>query len=122
MGVTTALVLPLLLSSQAAAPPLIPSFFTGASLYDICRRPNAGQCSMYVAGVLDGIFFASSQGGDPKLCPARITNRAAAEIATRYLEENPGMRERAAAVGVTQALATSLSCERETERQETARR
>src|SRR5688572_23202969 len=59
----------LLFGAQAAAqPPLIPAFFTGEKLYRICNRPNGGQCSMYVAGVLDGLFYARSRGGPPTVC------------------------------------------------------
>ena len=95
----------------AAPPPLIPAFFTGESLYRICNRPNGGQCSMYVAGVLDGLFYARSRGGPPTLCPAPINNRQAAEIVTDYLERHPDMLPRAAALGVRQALADRLDCE-----------
>ena len=101
----------LLFGAQAAAqPPLIPAFFTGEKLYRICSRPNGGQCSMYVAGVLDGLFYARSRGGPPTVCPAPINNRQAAEIVTQYLERHPDMQSRAAALGVRQALADRLEC------------
>ena len=107
----TATALLLMLGAQAAAqPPLIPAFFTGESLYRICNRPNGGQCSMYVAGVLDGLFYAQSRGGPPTVCPAPINNRQAAEIVTDYLERHPDMLTRAAALGVRQALAERLDC------------
>lgn len=101
----------LALSAQAATEPvpLIPSFFTGEALYEICRQPNGGQCSMYVAGVLDGMFYARSRGG-PDLCPSRMNNREAADTVTRYLATNPGMRDRAASVVVRHALADRLDC------------
>ena len=101
----------LLVAAQASAePPLIPAFFTGESLYEICTRPNAGQCSMYVAGVVDGLFYANSEHGGPSLCRGPLDNREAADLVVRYLEANPGVRSAAAAVGVRQALAERLNC------------
>lgn len=101
----------LLIGLQAAAePPLIPAFFTGEALYAICSRPNGGQCSMYVAGVLDGLFYARSRGGAPLLCPAPINNRQAAQLVTTYLAEDPDRRSRAAALLVREALADQLAC------------
>lgn len=117
----TASALLFLLGMQAAAqPPLIPAFFTGESLYRICSRPNGGQCSMYVAGVLDGLFYARSRGSPEILCPAPINNRQAAEIVTEYLEAHPDMLPRAAALGVRQALADRLDC-REDDRETASR-
>lgn len=113
--------LPLLLLAAAQAqapvpaapanPPLIPAFFTGQRLYDICSRSQSGLCSMYVAGVLDGLFYAESKGTQPSLCRAPINNREAADLVTRYLGQNPQIRTRAAAVGVERALADRLPCE-----------
>ncbi len=91
-------------------PPLIPAFFTGQRLYDICGQSQAGLCSMYVAGVLDGLFYAESRGTQPSLCRAPINNREAAELVVRYLERNPQIRSRAAAVGVERAVSERLSC------------
>lgn len=102
----------LLIGLQAAGgPPLIPAFFTGEALYAICSRPNGGQCSMYVAGVLDGLFYARSRGGAPLLCPAPINNRQAAERVTQYLAQDPDRRRRAAALLVREALAGHLACD-----------
>lgn len=101
-------------AAEAPAVPLIPSFFTAEALYEICRRPNGGQCSMYVAGALDGMFYARSRGGPP-LCPERMNNREAADRVLDYLENNPELRDRAAAVAVRQALAPLLDCGREEE-------
>ena len=52
----------------------------GEALYEICRGPNAGQCSMYVAGVLDGLFYARSRDGSPDFCPAPMNNHDAASV------------------------------------------
>src|SRR3546814_2170797 len=54
--------------------PLIPAFFTAQTLYDICKRPNAGQCSMYVAGKLDGVFFMDAAQESRSFClpPTKI--------------------------------------------------
>lgn len=118
----TATALFLLLGLQAAGEaPLIPAFFTGESLHRICSRPNGGQCSMYVAGVLDGIFYARPRNGEPYLCPAPINNREAAEIVTAYLGRHPDMRSRAASVIVRQALAQRLDCGEEAETQTVTR-
>jgi hypothetical protein len=114
----TATALLLLFGIQAAGqppPPLIPAFFTGQTLYEICSRPNGGQCSMYVAGVLDGLFYAGSRDAEPLLCPAPLNNRQAAELVTEYLENHPDMLPRAAALGVRQALAERLECREEAE-------
>lgn len=99
----------------AAAPaveaPLIPAFFTGERLYSICTRPNHGTCSMYVAGVLDGIFLTRSKLGAAALCPAKINNREAGAIVLDYLENHPDLREHAAAVVVRKAMAEKLDCD-----------
>lgn len=102
----------LLLAAQASAPPpLIPAFFNGERLYEICSRPNAGQCSMYVAGVLDGLFYARSRGGMPVLCPTEMNNQEATQIVVDYLAEQPQRQARAAAFVVRQALTDQLSCD-----------
>jgi len=109
---TSMLAMLMMISAQAGAEPpapMIPTFFTGEALYEICRRPNAGQCSMYVAGVLDGLFYARSRDGEP-LCPAPMTNREAADLVVRYLAANAGVRRHAASVGVREALADRLEC------------
>lgn len=93
---------------------MIPSFFTGDALYEICRRPNAGQCSMYVAGVLDGMFYMRSRDGD-QFCPSPMNNQEAAQVVLQFLESNPEKRARAASVVVREALATRLDCTPEDE-------
>lgn len=98
-------------AAQAEGETLVPSFFTGETLYAICSRPNRGQCSMYVAGVLDGLFYARAHGeGDP-LCPSPMTNRDAAELVTRYLEDHPELRPLAGSRLVRLALADRLDCD-----------
>ena len=102
----------LLIAAQAGAqPPLIPAFFTGERLYEICSRPNAGQCSMYVAGVLDGLFYARSRGGMPVLCPTEMNNQEATQIVVDFLAQRPHRQARAAAFVVRQALTEQLSCD-----------
>lgn len=95
---------------QPTKPPLIPSFFTGGALYEICRKPNPGHCSMYVAGVLDGLFYADAERGSQRLCRAALNNVEAAALVTRRLEEDPEIRARAAAVAVEIALEERLPC------------
>ena len=112
---TSALLLLFGLQTAAAEPPLIPAFFTGESLHRICSRPNGGQCSMYVAGVLDGLFYARSRGGAPLLCPAPINNRQAADEVARYLAADAERRTRAAALLVREALSERLACDGEDE-------
>ena len=98
-------------SSQPADPPLIPSFFTGEALHDICRQqPSAGQCSMYVVGVLDGIFLSDAETGNATICPAKLTNQDAAGEVARFLTDNPSERHKAASVIVRLALEPRLRC------------
>lgn len=99
-------------NGAAAEAPLIPAFFTGERLYEICRQPNAGQCSMYVVGVLDSLFLTDSLHRRATTCPTSLTNRQAAEIVTAYLERNRTVRARAASVAVTQAMAERFPCAR----------
>ena len=93
--------------------PMIPAFFTGERLYEICTGTNEPQCWMYVAGVLDGIFHAEA-AQDRTLCRAEISNREAAELVTEYLRNNAAMRSKAAAVSVEHALKSKLACNPET--------
>jgi hypothetical protein len=66
---------------------------------------------MYVAGVLDGLFFAKFSDAPP-LCRAKLTNREAAEIVTRFLKENPAAHSAAASAAVRTALAGPLGCDK----------
>ena len=103
----------LLLGAAAQAPaeaPLIPAFFTAETLYDICTRPNHGQCSMYVAGVIDGVFLIESRADEPTICRAPITNQKAAELVTAYLAAHPERRAESAASAVKRAVADALPC------------
>jgi hypothetical protein len=93
------------------APPLIPAFFTGERLLEICSRPNAGQCSMYVAGVVDGVFHAETNKSARSLCSGDMTNREAAKIVTDYLREHPEVQKQAAAVAVELALTPEIGCD-----------
>ena len=100
-----------LMAGTAQEPAYIPAFFTGERLLRICSEPNAGQCSMYVAGALDGIFHA--EAGDPDKGiwgGADMSNQEAAEIVTRFLRDHPAMRGKAAAVAVEQVLQERLKC------------
>jgi hypothetical protein len=96
---------------QSASPAQIPAFFTGQGILEICDRENWGQCSMYVSGVIDGLFLAKNRPDETSLCRARLTNREAADRVTEYLRENPDMQPVAASVSVKAALADRLSCE-----------
>lgn len=92
--------------------PVIPAFFTGERLLEICTEQNLGLCSMYVAGVADGIFHAET--GEPRtLCRGDLTNRDARKIVTDYLRDHPEVREHAAAVAVQLALKPLIGCSEE---------
>lgn len=87
-----------------------PAFFSGERLLEICRRQNYGQCSMYVAGVVDGMFFVDGENGSQSLCRAQMTNRRAARLVTRLLEEDGALRGLSAAAAVQAAMASPLGC------------
>lgn len=89
----------------------IPAFFSGNQLFEICSNPNYGQCSMYVAGVIDGIFFADGEGGRQSLCRGEITNQSAAELVLRKLTDDEALRSLSAAAAVRAAIADRLSCQ-----------
>lgn len=93
-------------------PPVIPAFFTGDRLLEICTQQNVGLCSMYVAGVTDGIFHAET-GEQRTLCRGDLTNRDARRIVTDYLRDHPEVREHAAAVAVQLALKPMIGCSKE---------
>ncbi|EQB01203.1 hypothetical protein L286_16480 [Sphingobium sp. HDIP04] len=88
----------------------IPAFFSGNQLFEICSNPNYGQCSMYVAGVIDGIFLADGEGGRQSLCRSEITNRGAAELVLNRLSGDTALRSLSAAAAVRAAVANRLSC------------
>ncbi|KKW90535.1 Rap1a/Tai family immunity protein [Sphingobium chungbukense] len=106
----SALLLPL--SPARATAPLkeIPAFFSGERLFEICSHPNYGQCSMYVAGVIDGIFYADGEDGRQGLCRMEMTNQGAAELVLSRLESDEALRGLSAAAAVHAAVADSLSC------------
>lgn len=88
----------------------IPAFFSGNQLFKICSNPNYGQCSMYVAGVIDGIFYADGEGGSQSLCRGEITNQGAAELVLHRLTDDAALRALSAAAAVRAAVADRLSC------------
>jgi len=89
----------------------IPAFFSGNQLFEICSNPNYGQCSMYVAGVIDGIFLADGEGGKQSLCRGEITNQGAAELVLHKLSDDEALRSLSAAAAVRAAIADRLSCQ-----------
>lgn len=100
-------------STEISTRPMIPAFFTGDRLYEICAGPNEGQCWMYVAGVIDGVFEAEADASTPSICRSEITNRDAAQRVTHFLRENEAIRHKAAAVAVKLALQAELACKPE---------
>lgn len=99
-----------LLAADGAEEQLIPAYFTGERLLEICLGPNPGQCSMYVAGVADGIFHAET--GEPRtLCSGDLNNRDARKVVTNYLLEHPEIRAHAAAGIVEFALEPLIGCD-----------
>ena len=97
-------------SSSPPEPPMIPAFFTGERLYEICIGPNEPQCWMYVAGVVDATFEAEATAPERSICRSDITNRDAAARVTRYLQQNEAIRVKAAAIAVKAALSSELAC------------
>ncbi len=109
--VTPGLALVGLVMAQTASPvPLIPSFFTAQALFDICSRPNAGQCSMYITGTVDGMFLLEAARGRESFCLPQMTNRDAADAVVQYLEDNPDVRGKAASAAIYEALTESFPC------------
>lgn len=106
----TALLMLFASTAQADDAPVIPAFFTAERLYEICTGRNPGQCWMYVAGVLDGMFEAQSRAATRSICPTRLTNRDAANLVINFLRDNPEFRSKAAAVAVKTALRPNLEC------------
>lgn len=88
----------------------IPAFFSGERLFEICSRPNYGQCSMYVAGVVDGIFYADGEDGRQGLCRVEMTNQGAAELVLSRLKADAMLRTLSAAAAVHAAVSDHLSC------------
>ena len=99
--------------TEISTGPMVPAFFTGERLYEICAGPNEGQCWMYVAGVVDGVFEAEADASKPSIRRSEITNRDAAERVTYFLRENEAIRHKAAAVAVKLALRAELACKAE---------
>jgi hypothetical protein len=102
----------LTLFAAAAVQPedkVIPAFFTGERFLEICSESDAGQCWMYVAGVLDGIFHAESSHETQSICGGKRL-RKAAEIVVQFLRERPELQRKAAAVIVEMALRSRLPC------------
>jgi hypothetical protein len=90
---------------------MIPAFFTGERLLEVCATPANGHCSMYVAGVIDGVFHAQADLSERTLCGgSALTNREAAKLVVQFLREQPELRSKAAAVTVDLALRAHLAC------------
>lgn len=101
----------LALAQAVAAASPVPAFFTGQRLLEICDPdPLPWRCSMYVSGVVDGIFMQEAMTGSATLCVARLTNRRAGELVRDFLRSNPGYAELAAASAVRAAVAHRLDC------------
>ncbi|WP_323810775.1 Rap1a/Tai family immunity protein [Sphingobium baderi] len=105
-----ALLLPLSAAGATETLKDVPAFFSGERLFEICSLPNYGQCSMYVAGVIDGIFHADGEGGRQRLCRTGITNQGAAELVLNRLASDEALRGLSAAAAVQAAVADRLSC------------
>lgn len=97
-------------SAAKAEAPLIPAFFTAETLYDICTRPNAGQCSMYITGTVDGMFLLEAARGRESFCLPQMTNREAADAVVDYLDDNPDVRGKAASAAIYEALTETFPC------------
>lgn len=96
------------------APQEIPAFFTGAKLLEICRdSPPRWRCSMYVAGVIDGIFVTESERLQSTICRAPLTNRRAGILVRDFLLKHPEYHPLAAATAVRAAVHERLGCRQE---------
>ena len=105
------LVLMAMAAPQPQGEPLIPAFFTGEKLFELCTSSEDSHCWMYVAGVLDGVFHTQGKDEPRTLCGGNLTNnRDAAAVVVAYLRENPNVRRQAAAVAVEKALAQRVGC------------
>ena len=110
MAVNGLILFGLAMAQQASPVPLIPSFFTAQALFDICNRPNAGQCSMYITGTLDGFFLMEAEQGRESFCLPQMTNREATDAVVEYLEENPDVRGKAASAAIYEAVSKTFPC------------
>lgn len=114
MAATALILIGLALQSAPAAPPpavpLIPAFFTAEALYDICNRPNAGQCSMYISGTLDGFFLMEAERERESFCLPQMTNRKAADAIVDYLDRHPDVRAKAASAAIYEAVTETYPC------------
>lgn len=104
-----------LATSGQAQPPsaprtTVPAFFNGEALLAICERPNAGQCSMYVAGVVDGLFLLDGEDGQAGLCRGRLNNVEAADLVVQRLRSDSTLGILPAAAAVRDAVSARLSC------------
>jgi hypothetical protein len=90
---------------------MIPAFFTGDRLLEVCMEPNDGRCAMYVAGVLDGVFHAQADAHDRSICGGNeLDTREASRLVVQFLQDRPELRSKAAAVVVDLALRSRLPC------------
>lgn len=108
--------LALVLAVAAAQPesseaPQIPAFFTAGALLEICREsPPRWRCSMYVAGVIDGIFLSETEARQTTLCRAPLTNRRAGIMVRDFLLAHPEYHPLSAATAVRAAMRERLGC------------
>jgi hypothetical protein len=110
MAATGLILFGLAMAQQASPMPLIPSFFTAQALFDICNRPNAGQCSMYITGTLDGMFLLEAEQGRESFCLPQMTNQDAAGAVVEYLEAHPDVRGKAASAAIYEAVTETFPC------------
>lgn len=106
----------MILAASAVALPeerMIPAFLTGERLLEICTSTKGKQCSMYVAGVVDGMFHAQSDMPEKSICGGNeLDTRDASETVVQYLRDHPELKGKAAAVVVELALRPRLVCGR----------
>lgn len=65
---------------------------------------------MYVAGTIDGIFYADGEGGRQSLCRSEITNQGEAELVLNRLSDKAERRSLSAVAAVRADVADRLSC------------
>jgi Rap1a immunity proteins len=99
-------------------------FLSGNELYTSCTSPaDRGECIGYVEGVLDtadfeGLFYkgnsnlhAAVEGSNVEWCPPPgITSGQAADVATKFLRDNPQVRHDRASSLIAQAMKAAWPC------------
>ena len=88
-------------------------FYTGSQLWSRCSDKgdlNFGLCRGYVMGIADAMMSGSGLLGRRACLAEGVTGGQAQDVVTRFLEQNPELRNYAAADLATEALADAFPC------------